>query len=143
MGKPWRFHTTVLPKSMMQVPNFLMQCIAATESSSTLFDLYCGSGAIGIALSDNFESIVGIEVQSEASNEPRKMQTKQRSGTWIAGKVETCLSKATPMARTQSYLTHREKVYIPKPLHSLLPKRLTVSFMSLAIQNLWHEIARY
>ena len=75
----------------------LMQCIAeATESSSTLFDLYCGSGAIGIALSDNFESIVGIEVQPEAIERAKENAKRNNvSGTWIAGKVETCLSDAT------------------------------------------------
>ena len=74
----------------------LMQCIAeATESSTTLFDLYCGSGAIGIALSDNFESVTGIEIQPEAIERAKKNAKQNNvSGTWIGGKVEDCLPKA-------------------------------------------------
>ena len=105
----------------------LMQCIAeATESSTTLFDLYCGSGAIGIALSDNFESVTGIELQPEAI-ERAKRNAKQNnvSGTWISGKVEDCLPKAIGNENVPSYLVLK-KDYIQKPQPSLLSKRLKV-----------------
>lgn len=76
----------------------LMQCIAeATESSTTLYDLYCGSGAIGIALSDNFESVIGIEIQPDAIERAHSNAERNNvSGSWIAGKVEDCLSNAAP-----------------------------------------------
>ena len=76
----------------------LMQCIAeATESSTTLYDLYCGSGAIGIALSDNFESVIGIEIQPDAIERAKANAERNNvSGSWIAGKVEDCLSNAAP-----------------------------------------------
>lgn len=76
----------------------LMQCIAeATESSTTLYDLYCGSGAIGIALSDNFEDVIGIEIQPDAIERAKSNAERNNvSGSWIAGKVEDCLSDAAP-----------------------------------------------
>jgi len=76
----------------------LMQCIAeATESSTTLYDLYCGSGAIGIALSDNFENVIGIEIQPDAIERAKSNAERNNvSGSWIAGKVEDCLSNAAP-----------------------------------------------
>ena len=54
-----------------------------------LLDLYCGSGAIGIALSDIATEIVGIEIQEQAI-ELAKQNAIQNSvvGSWKAGKVE-------------------------------------------------------
>ena len=56
----------------------LLDCIAAaTSDSSRLLDLYCGSGAIGIALSDHFSEVVGIEIQPDAIE--RAKQNAQRN----------------------------------------------------------------
>ncbi len=75
--------------------NMLMQAILeATTDSERLLDLYCGSGAIGIALSDHFKEVIGIEYQADAIE--RAIQNAERNGvqgTWIAGKVEDCLEQ--------------------------------------------------
>ena len=61
-----------------------MDCIAeATESSTTLFDLYCGSGTIGIALSDISKKSVGIEIQPEAIERAKKNANEITFGQWI------------------------------------------------------------
>ena len=58
-------------------------------SIELLLDLYCGAGAIGIALSDIAEEIIGIEIQEQAI-ELAKHNAHQNgvSGSWNAGKVE-------------------------------------------------------
>jgi len=75
----------------------LLDCITeATTDSTRLLDLYCGSGALGIALSDQFDEVIGIEYQSEAI-ERAKENAKQNNvtGTWLAGKVEDCLQQVS------------------------------------------------
>ena len=96
-GRHWKFPYDGFAQVNDEGAELLMQCIAeATESSTTLFDLYCGSGAIGIALSDSFASVVGIEIQPEAIERAKKNAKRNNvSGTWMAGKVEDCLPKAT------------------------------------------------
>ncbi len=37
-----------------------------TFRGSTLIDLYCGSGAIGLSLASEFESVIGVELNSSA-----------------------------------------------------------------------------
>lgn len=73
----------------------LLDCIReACGESQRLLDLYCGSGTIGIALSDHFEEVIGIEIQPEAiERATRNAERNQVQGHWFAGKVEETLSK--------------------------------------------------
>jgi len=67
--------------------------VEATEGRrGTLLDLYCGSGAIGLALSKHFDYIIGVELQEKAI-ECAKVNAQQHSikGQWVAGPVEKIL----------------------------------------------------
>jgi len=65
---------------------------ACTEKRGTLLDLYCGSGAIGIALSDHFDRIIGIEVQEKAIEQARLNALRNNvEGEWHVGPVEKVL----------------------------------------------------
>lgn len=74
----------------------LLDCIReACTDSKKLLDLYCGSGSIGIALSDHFEEVIGIEIQPDAIERAQRNAARNNvSGRWIAGKVEETLSEA-------------------------------------------------
>ena len=62
------------------------------ESTGKLFDLYCGVGTLGIALSQHFDSILGIEVHEGAIEVAKKnARLNQVEGEWHAGTVETLL----------------------------------------------------
>ena len=59
---------------------------------STLLDLYCGVGSIGIAISHLFEEIIGIELHEESILWARKNAEKNNvNGQWHAGPVEKVL----------------------------------------------------
>ncbi|MEC8381552.1 MAG: methyltransferase, partial [Myxococcota bacterium] len=63
-----------------------------SEANGKLFDLYCGVGTLGIALSKNFDSVLGIEVHEGAIEVARKnARLNQVDGEWYAGSVETLL----------------------------------------------------
>ena len=74
----------------------------AAGSGGTLIDLYCGSGLIGMALSSQFEQILGIEIHPGAvacANENAK--ANGIAGQWMAGKVEEILpGLSLPTPRT-------------------------------------------
>ena len=57
-----------------------------------MLDLYCGSGAIGLALSDFFDDIIGIEIQPQAIEQAKENAARMGiSGQWFAGPVEKIL----------------------------------------------------
>ncbi|MGC6510645.1 MAG: 23S rRNA (uracil(1939)-C(5))-methyltransferase RlmD [Myxococcota bacterium] len=63
-----------------------------SEANGKLFDLYCGVGTLGIALSKNFDSVLGIEVHEGAIEVARQnARLNQVDGEWYAGTVETLL----------------------------------------------------
>jgi len=97
----------------------LLECIAAaTADSSRLLDLYCGSGAIGIALSDHFTDIIGIEIQPDAIERAKQNALQNSvSGTWIAGKVEECLEQVETGAGST--------ILLDPPREGLHPKAAT------------------
>ncbi len=58
----------------------------------TLLDLYCGVGAIGLALADRFTGVVGIELDAAAIDVARANAARLGvPGTWHAGAVEAVL----------------------------------------------------
>lgn len=63
----------VYPKSFFQINTNMIEKLYGkvkeyAGSGNSLLDLYCGAGTIGIYLSDNFDSVFGIEVNSDAVN---------------------------------------------------------------------------
>lgn len=64
----------------------------ACGKATTLVDLYCGVGSIGIALSDYFSNIIGIELHEDSIVWAKKnAETNQVQGAWYAGPVEKVL----------------------------------------------------
>ena len=63
---------SIFPNSFYQVNRECMENIYNTakkylsKKSSSLLDLYCGTGTIGIWLSDNFNEITGIEINEDS-----------------------------------------------------------------------------
>ena len=66
----------------------------AAPAGGTLLDLYCGVGAMGIALSGGFERVVGIELHEAATATARRnAEASGVRGEWHAGKVEEILPR--------------------------------------------------
>lgn len=88
---------------------------ACQESKGTLLDLYCGSGAIGLALSDFFDDIIGIEIQPQAIEQAKQNAERMGiKGTWLAGPVE----KIIPTLSWSSPAT----IIVDPPREGLHPK---------------------
>lgn len=95
--------TLVLPYTgFAQVNNqgakILLETIqeACQDTKGTLLDLYCGSGAIGLGLSQFFDDIIGIEIQPQAIEQAKLNAERMRiSGQWFAGPVEKILPEIT------------------------------------------------
>jgi 23S rRNA (uracil1939-C5)-methyltransferase len=67
------------------------------DTAPTLLDLYCGVGAIGLALADGYREVIGIELVESAIICAR--ENAQRMGVqseWHAGKVEEVLPTLNP-----------------------------------------------
>jgi 23S rRNA (uracil1939-C5)-methyltransferase len=61
----------------------------AAGGGKRLLDLYCGVGSIGLHLADDFEEIVGVELNEEAVKDARKNAERNKVGNtrYIAGPV--------------------------------------------------------
>jgi 23S rRNA (uracil1939-C5)-methyltransferase len=71
--------------------------LGAPAPGTTLVDLYCGVGAISLALGPRYARIVGIEEHEAAVEDARANAARLgRSATYIAAKVEDALA-ATPL----------------------------------------------
>lgn len=71
----------------------------ALGTGGTLVDLYCGAGSIGIALSDRFEAVVGLELVEDAVQDARENARRNRvSGEWIAMPVEDAADRIAAVA---------------------------------------------
>jgi 23S rRNA (uracil1939-C5)-methyltransferase len=64
----------------------------APEDAGTLLDLYCGVGAIGLALADRFARVVGVELHEGAiESATANAAANGIAGEWRAGPVEDVL----------------------------------------------------
>lgn len=66
-----KYNYAVYPKSFFQINTGMIEklydkVLESAGSGKRLLDLYCGAGTIGIYLANNFESVHGIEVNSDA-----------------------------------------------------------------------------
>lgn len=66
-----KYTYAVYPKSFFQINTNMIEKLydkvkESAGKNNSLLDLYCGAGTIGIYLSDNFKSVHGIEVNSDA-----------------------------------------------------------------------------
>lgn len=90
-------HYLISPNSFFQVNSIQTKVLYDTvkrmadlQGKETVFDLYCGTGTIGLYLADNAEKIYGIEIVPDAVKDARKNaalnQIKQAE--FITGKAE-------------------------------------------------------
>ncbi len=93
---------------------------ACQDMRGTLLDLYCGSGAIGLALSEFFDEIIGIEIQPQAIEQAKNNAMRMGiSGQWFAGPVEKVLPEINWRASdTDSSTT----IIVDPPREGLHPK---------------------
>lgn len=62
------------------------------NKAPTLLDLYCGVGAIGLAMAEDYEKVIGIELlESAVECATANAERLGLSGEWFAGKVEEVL----------------------------------------------------
>ena len=69
--KVGKYDYAVYPKSFFQINTDMIEKLydkvkEYAGNGKRLLDLYCGAGTIGIYLADNFESVYGIEINSDA-----------------------------------------------------------------------------
>lgn len=74
-----KFKFKVSPKSFFQTNTkqaeilySVVKDFAALDGTQTVYDLYCGTGSIGIFLSDSAHKIIGVEVITEAVNDAKE-----------------------------------------------------------------------
>ena len=72
-----------------------LQDIDKQEKQHTLFDLYCGTGTIGIALSDLFSEVKGVEVFPDAVQNARQNAriNQVKNAKFFQDRAENWLSK--------------------------------------------------
>ena len=88
---------------------------ACQEAGGTLLDLYCGSGAIGLALAEHFDDIIGIEIQPQAIVQAQNNADRMKiPGSWHEGPVE----KIIPTLSWRSPAT----IIVDPPREGLHPK---------------------
>ena len=86
---PLAFFQTSTPGAQILVDTI---GIALGAGHTRLLDLYCGTGAIGICLSDHADEVVGIEVVAEAvDNAQRNAIANGVKATYRVAKVEDAL----------------------------------------------------
>jgi 23S rRNA (uracil1939-C5)-methyltransferase len=73
------FNFKISPKSFFQtntkqaeVLYNVVKDFAALEGTETVYDLYCGTGSIGIFLSDKAHKIIGVDVIEDAINDAKE-----------------------------------------------------------------------
>ncbi|MEF9918726.1 MAG: 23S rRNA (uracil(1939)-C(5))-methyltransferase RlmD [Eubacterium sp.] len=90
-------HYSISPNSFFQVNSIqtkvlydLVKKMADLKGSETLFDLYCGTGTIGLYLAKGAKEIYGIEIVGDAVRDARENAelNKIENATFIEGKAE-------------------------------------------------------
>lgn len=70
---------------------------APANPEGTLYDLYCGVGALGFALAPRYARLVGVELHAPAIDTARDNAARLGiSGEWHAGPVEEVLPRLAP-----------------------------------------------
>lgn len=93
----------------------------ALGSGGTLIDLYCGAGSIGIALSERFDQVVGVEVVEAAIVDARaNAAANQVQGRWVHAPVERALEVIESVASPRRIVVDPPRVGLhPKAARAL------------------------
>ncbi|MEM5786866.1 MAG: 23S rRNA (uracil(1939)-C(5))-methyltransferase RlmD [Syntrophobacteraceae bacterium] len=100
------------------------------DGSENVWDLYCGTGSIGIYIASRVKNVIGIEVVEEAINDA--FENCRINGvdncTFLAGDLKDVIKKASEAGRPDVVITDPPRAGIhPKVIKALLeiaPKRI-------------------
>jgi len=94
------FKFKVSPKSFFQTNTKQAEVLygiakefAALKGDETLYDLYCGTGSIGIFLSDQVKKVIGVEMIEEAINDAKENAALNgilNTGFFVGDVAEVC-----------------------------------------------------
>jgi 23S rRNA (uracil1939-C5)-methyltransferase len=94
------FNFKISPKSFFQtntkqaeVLYNVVKDFAALEGTETVYDLYCGTGSIGIFLSDKAHKIIGVDVIEDAINDAKEnaeLNNLQSTDFFSGDVIEIC-----------------------------------------------------
>jgi 23S rRNA (uracil1939-C5)-methyltransferase len=98
--------------------------VDSPAGSNVLFDLYCGTGVIGLNLADRFSRVIGIEIDSNAIEQAKEnaATNKIQNATFVPGKVEDLMDVVRDELRGE-----RAHLVVDPPragLHSRVIERL-------------------
>ena len=96
--------------------------VAHLKKSDTLLDLYCGTGSIGLYLSDHISKIIGVEIVESAIEDAKKnaQLNHVKNATFYCGKVKNIL-KETPDIKIDCVIVDPPRAGMtPKALKRLL-----------------------
>lgn len=94
----------------------------AAGSGSTLIDLYCGTGALGLACAKSFDRVVGIDVNATSiADAQANAAANGVEATFLAGEVE---KRVAELQNHRDAMTARPVVIIDPPRVGLHPAAL-------------------
>jgi hypothetical protein len=113
-GRSYAFHPTVFSQvNPMAVPAMLAEARRLLGGGDRLFDLYCGYGLFGLALSDAWGSVVGVE------SSPQAVVSARANAAGSAGRVEVREARITGPALREIFAAvpaqAREAVILDPP----------------------------
>ena len=92
-GSFFQNNNSILPSLAQYVKDAIFPSDApeASKEPTHLVDAYCGSGFFGISLSDSFQKVAGVELDSqavEAAKQNAKINGLVDKSTWLCGDAE-------------------------------------------------------
>ena len=134
-----RFAFKVGPKSFFQTntaqAEILYQTVrrlAELKGSETVYDLYCGTGSIGIFLSDQLAKLVGIELIPDAIEDAKENAALNKVGhaSFVAGDV-------TEICTNAFFETHgRPDLIISDPPRAGMSDRLVSKLLEIGAEKI-------
>jgi len=134
-----RFSFKIGPKSFFQTNTAqaerlyqTVRSFAALRGTETLYDLYCGTGSIGIFLSDQVKKLIGIELIPEAIADAKEnaLLNQIHHAAFFAGDV-------TVMCNDAFFETHgRPDLIISDPPRAGMSEKLVAKLLEIAAEKI-------
>jgi 23S rRNA (uracil1939-C5)-methyltransferase len=134
-----RFSFKIGPKSFFQTNTAqaerlyqTVRAFAALSGTETIYDLYCGTGSIGIFLSDQVKKLVGIELMPEAIADAKEnaLLNQVHHAAFFAGDVTTICDDAF-------FETHgRPDLIISDPPRAGMSDKLVSKLLEIAAEKI-------
>lgn len=109
-----------------------VRLLAALSGSETVYDLYCGTGSIGIFLSGQAKKIIGIELIPEAINDAREnaLLNHVDHAAFFTGDV-------TVVCNDAFFETHgRPDLIVCDPPRAGMPDKLVIKLLEIAAEKI-------